>query len=157
MARIYDSIPRAGGRHRVPIEGWHSGLNVRAERPPIRADGTSEEQARPTYQLVFNESKRMYRVRPWQDAAPQGDADFTEVAAIDSDSALVDAVSNLPAPAPYVVFENSATGEVFYDGEYSIGRNWTQDGRFDQITMFDNEEEAAAYVAERQESHQRNA
>ena len=99
----------------------------------------------------------MYRVKTWHEDAPESEADFTEITRIENDAALTEAVDQLPSPSPYVVFENTESGEVFYEGEYSIGRNWSQDGRFDQITMFGSEEEAAAYVSERQESHQRNS
>ncbi|PSQ93533.1 MAG: hypothetical protein BRD52_00990 [Bacteroidetes bacterium SW_4_67_19] len=56
--------------------------------------------------------------------------------------------SRLPDGPRFIVLENTETGEAVVDHEGALSDNWFAGGRYDQITVFESEDEAAAYVEE---------
>jgi hypothetical protein len=147
MTRPYDNIPRAGGPHEKPIDEEHSGMNVRAPRPS--ADPASEKEGQPL-QIFANESTGCYRFRSGADRP--GDEGFTSLCSVDSGAGIAPALEQIGEGPFWVVLENSDTGEVFYEADYNLSDNWSDGGRFDSVTLFPSEDEAASYADERQAS-----
>jgi hypothetical protein len=149
MTRPYDSIPRSGGAHEKEVDSEHSGMNVRAPQPNDGGD-----DARPTRQVLrvtVNESKNCYRLRTGSDRVEEG---FTDVCSVDPDAGIEPALEQVGEGPYFVVLENEDTGEVFYEADHNLSDNWSDGGRFDVVTLFETEEEAAAYADERRKAHQ---
>lgn len=148
MARPYDYIPRAGGPHRKSIAEAHSGLNVRAQfATPPRMQRFAK--AEPSLVLSFNESAGSYRIRRGRGAAADAGG-FREMSRYKTEAELAESLGETAENLNYVVLEDTSTGEVFVETEVNLRGDWTQDGRFDQITLFRDEEAATAYASERQ-------
>ena len=101
-------------------------------------------------QVLFNEDKGQYRVRLWHDeevgAAPES---FEELGRYPAE-AFSSARAHFPDEPYYVVLENTQSGEVYVTGSDVISANWSQEGQFDQFTVFENEQDANAYAEQRQ-------
>lgn len=142
------------GRHRGDKEGLESGMSVRAPQPPDRKQATSEasQQPGPTHQVLFNEGKGLYRVRLWntEDVGTPPEA-FEELGRYPAEE-FSSAHEHFPDQPYYVVLENTESGEVFLAGSEIISDNWSQEGQFDQFTVFENEPDAAAYADRRQKN-----
>ncbi|PSQ71810.1 MAG: hypothetical protein BRD38_00730 [Bacteroidetes bacterium QH_9_67_14] len=87
--------------------------------------------------------------------APQGHdpqearGDFREISRHSSPREMSDALdSRLPDGPRFIVLENTETGEAVVDHEGALSDNWFAGGRYDQVTVFESEDEAAAYVEE---------
>lgn len=147
MDRPYDSIPRTG-RHGGEQRDEEPSSSVRAPdapHPPAR----EPERPAPAYHLYHNEAEGIYRIHSWQaeaPGAPEGEADYRPVGRYDAVDALIEQLSD---QARYVVFENSETGDVYYSSEQNL-TSWATDDRFDRVTVFNDNEAAAAYVEARQ-------
>lgn len=148
--RPYDDIPRTGGPHRKDIEEEHSGLNVRAPRPPSPEQQEKRPPKPATYQISVNESSGAYRVRAWKEEVGACEPGYGEVSRHRTLQELTDSLEDVAPGRGFVVLESSETGEVFVEQEAGLRDDWTQDGRFDQITLFEDEAGASAYAAERQ-------
>lgn len=121
-------------------------MNVRAPKPPGAPSGKTRPAADPIFQLAFNEGDACYRVRAWKDEVDPCEGGYREVGRYNSPKELLGALDEIPADPGYVVLENSTTGEVHVEREYNLTDNWTQGGRFDQITLFTDEEAAFRYA-----------
>lgn len=124
-------------------------MNVRAPRPPEQPQEETTEEAPATYQFSYNEAKGIYRVRPWRDDEVEAQPGFEEMSRHRTPKTLTEEFERIATAPVYVVLENTSTGEVFVEGDFNLHDNWTQDGSFDQITIFDSEEEAHRYADER--------
>jgi hypothetical protein len=101
-------------------------------------------------QLSHDADRARYRLRRWREG--QADSErYTELGRHHEDD-LAQALEQLPDKPRFVVFENTDTGEVYLDRENNMGSNWTGDGRFDQVTLFEDETDAADYANERQDA-----
>ena len=150
MTKPYEDIPTQG-KHRGDASKLESGMNVRAPKPPDPAQ-TSNKPVHRTHQFMHDEKKGLYRFRLWTteaiDEPPEGYRELGRYRADDLDEAF----KKLPDEPRYVVFENTETGEVFYDSERNLSGSWTEEGRFDQVTVFEEEPDAAAYAAARHDA-----
>jgi hypothetical protein len=87
--------------------------------------------------------------------APQGDdpqgarGGFREISRHSSAQEMSDALDGrLPDGPRFLVLENTQTGEAVFDHESALSDNLFAGGRYDQVTIFESENEAAAYVDE---------
>ena len=136
MKRQYEDIPQQGEHRKGSIEEEPS-TNVRAQDPVLPTERSKTHRNEPL------------RVRIWK----RGDGDgFEELEHFESDGDYQKALEKLPSERRYVVFENTGTGEVYYDEESDLGGDWTGEGRFDQVTIFEDGAEAARYVEKRSEA-----
>ena len=141
--RPYDNIPRTGGEHRGEAPEEHSGLNVRAPGPPDRAELTGRHTGR-VQQLAYNEKEGHHRVRVGtEDELEEG---YEEKGRYTSGDDLAAALSEQPGPLHFAVFEHTETGEAHLERDPDLSGDWTGDGRFNQATLFDNEDDAQAYL-----------
>lgn len=148
MDKPYPNIPRQG-THRPDPDVRKTGTSVRAPRAPDPAK--TEGEPVQTLQLSFNETEGLYRLRNWTSGEiPVPQDTYTEIGRFGGSTAFADALEQLPNKPRFVVMEHSQTGDVFYGRESNLSDNWSAGGRFDQITIFDSEEAAAAYAEERQ-------
>ncbi len=122
------------------------GTEVRAlEAEDDRDPNAAVEQ---TVQLSHSADRSRYRLRNWR----EGLADYpgyTELSRHPKGE-LAQALEQLPDKPRFVVFENTDTGEVYLDRENNLGDNWTGDGKFDQVTLFEDETDAAEYAEKQQ-------
>lgn len=149
MDRSYDSIPR---------QGEHLGANLDEEpttnvRAPAAAKPTSDDStAGGIIQCSYNEAAGHYRIRRWQDeSAISPEEGYEEIHRIAPGEPPDEMFETLPDQPRYIVLENVESGEVYFDREQSLTGDWTGDGDFDQVTVFDTEEAAAEYASSRQE------
>lgn len=150
MDRPYDSIPRAGGEHRPDDASYDTSSTVRAPKPPHLkdADDTSDVPDATT-QLLHNEGEGLYRLRAWTTPEPGEPGEgYTELHRY-SGTTWAGVDEHLPKQPRFVVFENTDTGEVYFGRNTNLSDNWTDGGRFDQVTIFATEEDAAAYAESR--------
>ncbi|PSQ88481.1 MAG: hypothetical protein BRD45_06230 [Bacteroidetes bacterium QS_8_64_10] len=90
-------------------------------------------------------------MRAWSEAKIEnlGD-DYEEMGRYESEAELAEGLSDVSEAGKFVVFEDTAGGDVQVGRAAEISDNWTEGGRFDQVMLFDSEEAAAAYAEERQ-------
>lgn len=136
------------GTHRHEGDTPDAGINVRAQEPPNLVDH-SGETGPAGYQLLWSENEGRYVLRAWRqgDTAVPGEG-YSEVGRYEREADFDTVLEALPDQPRFVVFENSETGEVYFDRDSSLSDNWTEDGRFDQFTVFADEASAAAYADE---------
>ena len=135
------------GTHRGDDSELESGMEVRAPQPPDPNDtGTTSTS---TYQLLYSETAGHYRMQAWTGEVGTPAAGYEEVGRYTTDAEMAEAFTTLPEASHFVVFEHTESGEVFFDHENNLSDNWTDGGRFDRLTIFDTEEEAAAYAERR--------
>jgi hypothetical protein len=127
--------------------GTDEGTVVRA--PKAEDDRDPNAKVERTVQLSHSADRSRYRLRGWMEGIAD-DADYTELGR-HQEGELAQALEQLPDKPRFVVFENTETGEVYLDRESNLGNNWTGGGKFNQVTMFEDETDAAAYADERQE------
>jgi hypothetical protein len=151
----YDDIPTAG-RHPGDDSEHESGTNVRALGPPEPGRYESqpddaEETSASLFRVARHKTKDTYRVRAWSEAKIEnlGD-DYEEMGRYESEAELAEGLSDVSEAGKFVVFEDTAGGDVQVGRAAEISGNWTEGGRFDQVMLFDSEEAAAAYAEERQ-------
>lgn len=140
----YESIPTSG-QHRGPQQSNDTGTEVRAEEA---RSGQQQQSEAATYQLVHSEAEGRYRLRRWVEGT-EAESGYREVGRYRQEE-LDAALGNVPSEARFVVLENSSTGEVQMEQQKNFSGDWTDGGRFDQVILFDDEADAAAYAASRQ-------
>ncbi len=144
----YDSIPTAG-THRGPEQPDDPETEVRAPEPD---DATSDDAGdvtnagAPRLQLVHAPDQSSYHLRPF-DESRSLERGHVEIGQFDEVGAALQALPSLPR---FVVLENKDTGEMRLTQDTDVTANWTDGGRFDHITLFEHESDAATYVASRQ-------
>ncbi len=140
------------GEHRGGAAEHESGSNVRAPEPP---DESSAENApvEQTYQLIRHTESGYYKLRAQTKAASSSpEPGYAELGRYTTHEELNKALSDVEDQIQFVVFENTESGEVFFDREKNISGDWTGDGRFDQVNFFDDESAAASYAETRREA-----
>lgn len=148
MTRPYDKIPRAGGEHGKKIDEEHSGMNVRAPKADDDADRSTAERI---LQVSVNESTGCYRFRSGQGRGSDG---FSSLCEVNMEDGVATAMQQIGDGRFWVVLENEDTGEVFYEADHNLSDNWSDGGRFDVVTLFPSEEEAASYADSRTRAHE---
>lgn len=155
----------------IPLQGTHQGdtddpltSSVRAQKPPdptsgaerVEEESTEEGEQETsgdirTYQLSHDPAsgRHRVRVRPPGDEAEAPGGGFKELSRHSSPEEMSDALeSGLPDGPRFVVLENTDTGETILDREGRLTDDWFVEEGFDQVTIFNREEEAAQYVEE---------
>jgi hypothetical protein len=164
----------------IPLQGTHPGdgpddpltSSVRAQQPPdpapraervedeaeIGAAKNEEADEAPRdlgeYRLSRDPASGRHRVslRPPAEEGESPGGGFRELSRYSSPQDMSEALEErLPDGPRFVVLENSETGAVRYDQNVALGGDWLVGGRYDQATVFEREEEAAAYVEKRRE------
>ncbi len=140
----YDDLPTSG-THKKPHHENETGTEVRA--PDAPDDTAADEPGTSTYQLLHAPEQAHYRLQSWDEGAPlpEGYAELGRYGRKD----LASALAPLSERARFVVLENSKTGEVHLENMSNISANWTDGGRFDRVTLFEDQSDAANYVASR--------
>ena len=144
MINEYEQTPKPGS-HRGNADGLKSGMSVRAQPAPDAQP--PQPPADVVFQFARHKERGLYRMRRWQGDDPDLAEGYEEVGRYGHQDYMA-AFTDLASESYYIVFENTDTGEVFMGGMNNLSDNWTGDGRFDQITIFDTEPEAAAYAEE---------
>lgn len=143
-----------------PVEGDSEGDSAKKEaatgdsaEKPAEADPSDAEDLR-TYQLSEDPASGHYRVRVLSEkAAPEAPGStFEEIdRRASADAFPEDLRADLPDGPRFAVLENTETGEVYFDRANNLS-DWQAGGDFDQVTLFEREDEAARYADERQNS-----
>ncbi|HET6568778.1 MAG TPA: hypothetical protein VFG50_12500 [Rhodothermales bacterium] len=156
MDTLYPDIPTAGV-HRGALDHVEEiTTSVRAAR--INPEKAERKPVEKTYVHLRSDTEGWERVRAYDsDHLPQPVGGTTEQGRFTS----TDEVGRLLTKfrdqnQRYVVFENTETGDVFYQNETDVHGDWTGNGRFDQITVFNDQGEAAAYAERRRSKKKRN-
>ncbi len=126
--------------------GTDEGTVVRA--PKAEDDRDPNAQPERTVQLSHNADRSRYRLRGWMEGMTDYPG-YTELGR-HPEGDLAQALEGLPDKPRFVVFENTETGEVYLDRENNLGDNWTGGGKFDQVTLFEDETDAAEYAEQQQ-------
>ncbi len=160
----YDDIPTGGGDHRGSEERggeeeYEQHSSVRAQDPP-ELPGKEAEQAKEgdgnghTFQVMESDTMGTYRVRRWKPGQEVGAAaeGYEETSRATTDEDLDSAIREETTERRYAVLENTETGQVFMDQQENLSDNWFAGGRFDQITFFADEDEAATYADEQRQN-----
>lgn len=149
MSKPYEDIPLQG-RHKGAASGEEPTTSVRGQRSPL-APPPADEELPATYQLSHHNRGGHYRIRSWtsEDAGNTED-EYREIGRYDAPNGAIDAIASRAHRGQFIVMENSKTGEVVFDEEAQVSDNWPGDGQYDQITLFEDASEAAAYVERRQ-------
>lgn len=149
MAHSYDDIP-ATGAHRGSGADTHVTTSVRAQE--ARSD--FPPPPRPLhriYQLTHHENEGFYRLRAWTSPEPEEVGQgVREIGRYGSPAELSKGLEGVSGEDRFVVFEDSATGELYYEREQNVTGDWLGDSQYDQVSIFSSEEAAAAYVERRQ-------
>jgi hypothetical protein len=114
-------------------------------------DVTDQADDLGAYQLSHDPAsgRHRVRVRPPADETEAPGGGFKELSRHSSPEDMSDALEGRRADGPrFVVLENSETGEAFFDREGALSDDWFDDARYDQVTLFESEDEAAAYADE---------
>lgn len=131
-------------------ERVEEGTKQRAGDQKEKTSPSSRPHDLGTYRLSHDPQSGRHRVRlhPPAEDMPAPGGGFREISRHSSPQEMNDALeSGLPDGPRFVVLENTETGERFFDREGATSDNWFAGGRFDQVTLFDREEEAARYAA----------
>jgi hypothetical protein len=152
MDKHYKDIP-AQGTHRGETPGQDPSTSVSA---PSSTDVTSRGRpvAKTFLHVRHNEEgwQRLSLHAP--DNLPEPTSGTTEMGRYTSTAEIRDALNREQDKTKFVVMENTETGEVFYQNQAEIRDDLTADGRFNQFTLFDTQEAAAAYADRRQNEMQ---
>ncbi len=149
----------------APIPGRHNDRGADPKRPytrTVEAPNLDEApevkksddaaQASHVLQTMEHPETGTYRVRAWtpeQDVAPAAQG-YTETGRRDAPEGLGEAHDEQTSARRYVVLENTETGDVHVDQQANLSNSWFEEGRFDQVTFFETEDEAAAYTDQQQ-------
>jgi hypothetical protein len=88
-------------------------------------------------------------LRPPAEESETPGGGFREISRHSSPEDMSDALDGtLPDGPRFIVLENTETGEAVFDRESALSGNLFDGGRYDQVTVFESEDEAAAYVEE---------
>lgn len=161
----------------IPLQGTHPGAgpddpltsNVRAQQPPDPAPrakrveeeaetGAANEEAPDDlgdYRLSHDPASGRHRMslRPPAEEGETPGGGFRELSRHSSPQDMSDALQErLPDGPRFVVLENTETGAVRYDRDTALDDDWLAEGRYDQATVFEREEEAAAYVEKQRDN-----
>jgi hypothetical protein len=159
MPTSHDDLAPTGSYSGPPIPedrpGTDQGAVVRA--PKAEDERDTSQPADRTVQLSFSAEQSRYRLRGWLEGMDADDPDgYTELRRC-SEGELAQALEHLPDKPRFVVFENTDTGEVFLGRENNLGDNWTGGGKYDQVTLFEDETDAADYAKSRQDNRHASA
>ena len=143
----------------IPDTGKHHGgepdrrvtSSVRAPDPP-EVEYQSSPPSSPKFQLTRHEEHGYYQLHAFSTESRDLEERFEEVGQYSSSRDLKAALEEIPGENRFVVFENSETGDVFFDREQDISGDWTGQGQFNSVAIFEREEDAARYADERQKA-----
>ncbi len=134
------------GTHRGDVDAKHSGMNVRAPQPEdVTASGSPVKR---TFRYSQNEESGARRIA-WQAEGdvPTPDEGYTPMGSFTSMDELGQKFAWMhESRNRYAVFENSETGERKMLNETDLSGDWTAGGQYDRVTVFDDENAAAAFV-----------
>ena len=155
----YEDLTTQGTHRGDTSNAEENEVTVRGQEPPAQADASADasdqstEAPERTFRLSRNEEEGTYRARAWSpDAIDDSAEGYAEQGRYETQAEMTEALSDLPDGPRFVVLENTETGEVRLDREGALSDDWTENGRFDQFTLFDDEAKADAYA-----EHQQNA
>lgn len=151
MPDAYDDIPTQGTHQGDESNAEENKMTVRGQTPPDPVAATSEKTER-SFRLSRHEESGRHRVRvhTGEDEPEEGDEGYEEIGRAASEDDLAEALDDLPGQPRFVVFENTDTGDVYFDRETALSDDWAAGDRFDQFTLFDSEDEAARYADQRE-------
>lgn len=158
----YEDIPTGGGdhrgsEHRGGEEEYEEGTSsVRAQDAPELPGKEAEEKVDGgdgdghTFQVMESGTMGTYRVRRWKPGQAIGAAaeGYEETSRATTNEDVDASIREQTTERRYAVLENTESGQVFMDQQENLSDNWFAGGRFDQITFFADEDEAAAYADE---------
>lgn len=149
MDKPYKNIPRQGSLPNVEGGPDHkTTTSVRAQPAPDATRPSGPASA--TYQLLHHEEEGQYRLRAWKpDAEITATGGYAELKRYTTQKELTAGLEELPDEPRFIVLENTETGEVYFGRENNLSDDWMEGGRFDQVTLFGDETEAAAYAEAR--------
>lgn len=145
----YDDIPTQGTHQGDESNAEENETTVRGQDPPDPVAASGEKTER-SFHLARHEESGRYRVRTSSDEPGEG---YEAIGRHDTEGDLTEALGDLDDRTErrrFVVFENTDTGAVRFDREAALSDNWMADGRFDQFTLFESEDEAARYAEQRE-------
>ena len=152
--KSYDDLTTQGTHQGDTSNAEENEVTVRGQDPPAPADETdqSDKPAERTFRLSRNEDKGTYRARSWApDALDEPAEGYAEQGRYETQAEVTEALSDSQQDGPrFIVLENTETGEVRLDREDAISDDWTENGRFDQFTLFDDEDQANTYADQQQ-------
>lgn len=150
MDRAYDDIPRQG-KHQGPALDEEPTTSVRAQEAvkPTAQD----ETAFGVTVFAYNEEAGRYQVRRWKSESEVDlPEDYSEIRRVRESEPATEMLDAIPGDGQFVVLENAESGDVYFDREFELTDNWSDEGRFNQFTVFEDEEAAAEYANSRQSS-----
>lgn len=143
--RPYPSVPQTG-KHRGVIPKIETSSNVRAQTAPPEP-ATRVKDVKPVFRVTRHSEDRYYRIRAWTtDIVDRQEEATEEVGVYHSAAELRGALGQLGTAPRFAVFENTQSGELHVERARDVAGDWTDGGRFDQVTIFDTAEEAEAYA-----------
>lgn len=149
MEKPYQSIPTQG-THRDTEGVPDQNASVRSPNPSdVEATGRPVD---PTYQLLKHKEQGIYRLRAWQTDEIEVPEDTYQEQGRYRSHEWADALQPVTESEHFVVFENTGTGEVYFDRERNLSADWTGGGRFDVVTVFEDEEAAETYARQRSDT-----
>lgn len=129
--------------------GQHRGPAAGSQPPAPGSADTTEVRAPAAPDAMGQKASGIVRTGEGLAVPPHADGKSDEGAAeeqVGRSGSLADAPTK-PAETRHVVFENTKTGEVYLDSGGNVADNVSDGGRFDKVTAFDDEAEAAAYAS----------
>ncbi len=150
MDRPYDNIPRQG-EHLGRDHDEEPTTNVRAQEAVKPTSAESADGG--VIQHLYNETEGRHRIRRWPNASEiTAVPGYEETQRIPEGKSLTDIFEALSGQDQYVVLENVESGKVHFDRNTELSENWTGNGEYDQVTIFHDEEAAAAYASSRRKT-----
>lgn len=144
MDRPYDDIPSRAGTHRGPGVDEEPTTSVRAPKAAYPPEEEPKPPA-PAFRLYYNEREGVHRVHSWHtepiDVTDEGYQEIGQFA----HSEAGELMKRLPDRPRFYVLEDPETGDVLVEPEGDV-TNWLEDGRYSQISIFGDENAAAAYA-----------
>lgn len=140
----YESIPKTG-THSAPsnTDGGSEGT-TEVRGLPAQDSVTPQQASTPDVVESFN----LMRGEGENLRLERGPADASAVASFGPND--LGGVSQYTEQHGFVVFENTATGEVLAGKQSDVSANLTGEGRFDRVTFFPTEEAASSYAEAQQ-------
>lgn len=147
METLYPNIPTAGV-HRGELDHVEE-ITTSVRAPVMDPEKAKRKPVHKTYVHLRSDIEGWERVRAYNsNRAPRPGGGVTEMGRFTSMDEIGGVLTQRgDQNQRYVVFENTATGEIFYEREAEIQGDWTGNGRFDQVTVFGSQDEAASYTA----------
>lgn len=149
MSRAYDDIPRQGVHLGKPTNTEPT-TNVRAQDPAHPVDRSKE--TRSIHVLLENKSGRVYCLRTLpKGAEPSAEEGFEEVDRVPEAGDVNRLYDGIPDEARHAVFEHTDDGTVLYELDRHPSGDWTDDDKFNRVTIFMDADDAEAFAEERRE------